>query len=152
MQGQRQHVVRPRRLEHGDPVPAAGVHGHLAGLPGAGRRQPRDEVRQRVVGHREEHELGPGDDRGDVGERHARQQLGGAGAAGVGHGVRPGDPVAGPRERRPEHRADPTGTDDPHGQPGRVLDAVHGQETYPSSVRPRARVAAQGATARPARG
>ena len=117
-----------------DPVPAAGVHDHLAGLPGAGGGQPGDEVGERVVGHREEHELGAGDDRGDVGERHAGQQVGGAGAAGVGHGVRPGDPVAGPRERRPEHGADPAGTDDTHGQPGRVLDAVHGQETYPSSV------------------
>ena len=98
--------------------------------------RPRDEVRQRVVGHREEHELGPGDDRGDVGERHARQQVGGPGAAGVGHGVGAGDPVAGPRERRAEHRADPAGADDPHGQPGRVLDAVHGQETYPPCAAP----------------
>ena len=117
-------------LEHGHPVPAAGVHGHLPGLPGAGGRQAADEVRQRVVGHREEHELGPGDDGGDVGERHPGQQVGGPGPAGVAHGVGAGDVVAGPGERRAEHGTHPSGADDPHGEPGGVLDAVHERATY----------------------
>ena len=134
MQGQRQHVVGTGRVQHGHAVPAAGVHGHLPRLPGAGGGQAGDEVGERVVGHREEHELGPRHDRGDVGQRHPRQQLGGPGPAGVAHGVRTGHPVAGPRERRPEHRTDPAGPDDPHGQPGGVLDAVHGQATYPSTA------------------
>ena len=36
-------------------------------------------------------------------------------------------PVAGPREGRAEHGADPAGADDPDGEPGGVLDAVHGE-------------------------
>ena len=40
--------------------------------------RPRDQVRQRVVGHREQHELRAADHLGDVEHRHARQQRRGA--------------------------------------------------------------------------
>ena len=79
-------------------------------------------------------------------QRHAGQQVGGAGAAGVGHGVRPGDPVAGPRERRPEHGADPAGADDAHGQPGGCsMPSTGGQPTPQRVARvPAGRTAAPG--------
>ena len=63
-------------------------------------------------------------------QRHAGQQVGGPGPAGVADGVGTDDPVPGPRERRAEHGADPAGADDADGQPGGVLDAVHERATY----------------------
>ena len=101
-------------------------------------------MRQRVVGDGEEHELGPGDDRGDVGEGHAGQEVGGPGPARVRHRVGTGQAVSRARQGRAEHRADPTGADDPHGQPGRVLDAVHAKETTPSAKGQRSREGSAG--------
>jgi hypothetical protein len=58
VQGKRQHAKRGSGVEDGNAVRARGVHEDLARTKHAHAHQASDHTRQRVVGHREHHEVG----------------------------------------------------------------------------------------------
>lgn len=121
MQGQRQGARTARRVEHGGPVPAGGVHEELPGTHGPGRDEALDQPGQGVVGDGEEHQLGPlqhlrGGEEGDAGQHPVGPAPGGVGHAGDGDGVVPGL-LQGAGQRGP----DAAGADDSDGEPGGAL-------------------------------
>src|SRR5690606_37469759 len=98
--------------EHAGAVAARGVHDDLPLVETAEPGEPVDEPGQLVVGHGEQHELGPLDDLLDLQQRDPGKQVGGPVAALPGHAAGTDDRVPGLAERMPEHGAEPPRADD----------------------------------------
>ena len=98
---------RARRRQHVDPEPARRVHDDLARLPRAHVRQTAHQVRQRVVGDREQDQLRAADHLGDVQHGDARQQRRRALAGRLRDRRHRHHRVARAAQRAAEHRADP---------------------------------------------
>lgn len=64
MQGQRERPRAQCGVEHLRPVPPGRVDDQLAGPHGTGLREALDQAGQRVVGNRQQHELGAREDLG----------------------------------------------------------------------------------------
>ncbi len=144
MQRQRQRPGPQRGVEHPGAEPPRGVRQQLSRAHRAGLREPRDQAGQRVVRHREQDEVGPGQHLGGFDQRHAGQQGGGAAQGGVGD-ARGGDrPVPCQAQRGGQRGADPSGADDSYGQAGGtvlhpcglvsgIVDWVHAVAAFRSS-------------------
>jgi hypothetical protein len=119
MKSERDDAGRGRRGEHADPELGRRVHHELPGLPGPGRRETRHQALEFGGRNGEQHQLGAFDHLRHGEHRYPRQQGVGALAAGVRHRRDADDRVTGSAECGPEHRPDPSGTDDPDPQPPR---------------------------------
>jgi hypothetical protein len=126
VQREGEHAARRGGVEHVDALRARGVRDELPFPPGTGGGQPRHQRPQRVVRHREQHEVGGTDDLVGGQHGHARQHPVGAPPRLRGHRTDRDDLVARSRERRAERRPDPPGTDDTDTQP-RGSRCAHGQ-------------------------
>jgi hypothetical protein len=92
------------------------VDDQLAGLPDPEAGKAFDKPGEGVVGHCEQHKLGPLDDDGDFEDRHTGQEGFCAFPAGFRDRRNPDDGVSGGAQGSAEHGADLAGPDDAHPQ------------------------------------
>ena len=111
MQGEGRAAGPGQRCQHLGAVAARGVHDQLTAGGHAGRGDAGGQRRQLIVGDAQQQHLAAFDDRGDVQQRHAGQQLGGTLPGAVGDGIGPGHRMPLRTQRRAEHGADPAGAD-----------------------------------------
>ena len=126
----------PGRRQHVGAVAAGGVHDDLARLPGPEVGETRHERPEGVVGHREQHELGPLHDVADVEDGDAGQHGLGALAGGLGDADTPTTAWPTARSALPSTaptRPAPTIADaEPSGAPGRLSVSRHPGGLHPS--------------------
>ena len=125
---------RAAGLEHGEAVPAGGVHDVLALADGAGGAEHRDDVGEHVVGDGEQQQVAARGRRRSAWQRYAGQQRRDAAAGGVGLAGDGDDLVAGGAERGGQDGADAAGADDADPQAAGLRHLVRTSRFSPSAL------------------